>query len=62
MHGFMHPITGVDYLLAMVAVGMLAARLGGRALWLVPLSFVGLMVVGGALSMAGILFHFRLLS
>lgn len=55
MLGFMHPITGIDHFLAMVAVGMLAARLGGRALWLVPMSFVGLMVVGGALGTAGIL-------
>ncbi len=54
MQGFMHPITGIDHVLAMVAVGVLAARLGGRALWLVPLSFVGVMVVGGALGTAGI--------
>jgi urease accessory protein len=54
MHGFTHPITGMDHVLAMVAVGVLAARHGGRALWLVPLSFVGLMVVGGVLGMAGI--------
>jgi len=38
----------------MVAVGMLAAQLGGRALWLVPLGFVGVMAVAGALGMAGI--------
>jgi urease accessory protein len=54
MNGFTHPITGIDHVLAMVAVGVLAAQLGGRALWLVPLSFVGLMMVGGALGMAGI--------
>src|SRR6266478_7646633 len=54
MNGFAHPITGIDHVLAMVAVGALSAQLGGRALWLVPLSFVGLMVVGGALGMAGI--------
>ena len=46
MHGFTHPITGIDHVLAMVAVGVLAAQLGGRALWLVPLSFVGVMAVG----------------
>jgi urease accessory protein len=57
-HGFTHPITGIDHVLAMVAVGVLAARLGGRALWLVPLSFVGVMVLGGALGMAGILLPF----
>jgi urease accessory protein len=54
-HGFTHPITGIDHVVAMVAVGVLAARLGGRALWLVPSSFVGVMALGGALSMAGIL-------
>jgi urease accessory protein len=51
--GFMHPVSGVDHVLAMVAVGLLAAHLGGRALWLVPLSFVGMMAFGGVLGMAG---------
>jgi urease accessory protein len=37
----------------MVAVGLLAARLGGRALWLVSLAFVSMMAAGGALAMAG---------
>ncbi|WP_454624171.1 HupE/UreJ family protein [Bradyrhizobium cenepequi] len=54
-HGFTHPITGIDHVVAMVAVGVLAAQLGGRALWLVPSSFVGVMALGGALGMAGIL-------
>jgi urease accessory protein len=48
-HGFWHPIGGIDHVLAMVAVGMFAANLGGRALWAVPLTFVGLMAVGGLL-------------
>src|ERR1700730_2978472 len=34
VHGFLHPLGGVDHIIAMVAVGLLAARLGGRALWL----------------------------
>ncbi len=55
-HGFLHPLSGFDHVLAMVAVGMFAAHLGGRAVWLVPLSFVTMMAVGGALGMAGILF------
>jgi urease accessory protein len=38
----------------MVAVGLFAAHLGGRALYLVPLSFIGMMVVSGALGMSGI--------
>jgi urease accessory protein len=54
MRGFTHPITGIDHVLAMVAVGVLAAQLGGRALWLVPLGFVGVMAVAGVLGMAGI--------
>lgn len=54
VHGFLHPLTGLDHMLAMVAVGMMAAFLGGRALWLVPLSFMGMMAVGGALALAGI--------
>lgn len=48
-YGFMHPIGGLDHILAMVAVGMLAANLGGRALWAVPLSFVAAMAFGGYL-------------
>ena len=39
-HGFIHPITGIDHVLAMVMVGMFAWQLGGRALWLVPTTFV----------------------
>ena len=46
MHGFMHPVGGIDHILAMVAVGVFAYVLGGKGLWLVPLSFVGMMAVG----------------
>lgn len=52
--GLMHPFIGLDHILAMVAVGVFAAQLGGRALWLVPASFVLMMVVGGSLGMAQI--------
>jgi urease accessory protein len=52
-HGFWHPITGLDHVLAMVLIGMLAWQLGGRALWLVPATFVLVMAVGGALGVAG---------
>ena len=54
LSGFLHPISGLDHVLAMVAVGLFAANLGGRALWLVPASFVGMMAVGGALGIGGI--------
>jgi urease accessory protein len=50
--GFTHPFGGIDHVLAMVAVGLLAATLGGRALWAVPAAFVTMMVVGGALGFA----------
>ncbi|WP_246519810.1 HupE/UreJ family protein [Ancylobacter lacus] len=54
VHGFLHPVSGIDHVLAMVAVGLFAAHLGGRALWAVPASFVVLMAAGGALGMAGL--------
>lgn len=46
MDGLAHPIGGLDHLLAMLAVGVFAFALGGRALWLVPLSFVAMMLAG----------------
>jgi urease accessory protein len=56
--GFAHPISGIDHVLVMVAVGLFATRLGGRALWLVPLSFVSMMIVGGAFGIAGVALPF----
>lgn len=44
--GVSHPLFGSDHILAMVAVGLWAALLGGRALWLVPAAFVGTMAIG----------------
>lgn len=52
--GMAHPFGGLDHLLAMVAVGLWAAQSGGRALWLVPASFVTMMVVGAVLGMTGV--------
>jgi urease accessory protein len=52
-HGFSHPLGGIDHVLAMVAVGLYAAMLGGRALWLVPAAFVSVMALGGGLGIAG---------
>lgn len=53
-HGFVHPFSGLDHLLVMVAVGVLAAQKGGRALWLVPGAFLAMMIAGGAAGMARI--------
>jgi urease accessory protein len=51
--GFTHPLGGLDHLLAMVTVGIFAWQLGGRALWLVPASFVLAMAAGGTLGSNG---------
>lgn len=52
--GFAHPLSGLDHVLAMGAVGLLAIRLGGRAVWLVPAAFIGMMTLGGILGMSGL--------
>jgi urease accessory protein len=51
--GFVHPLTGWDHLLAMVAVGLWAAQLGGRARWALPAAFVGAMALGATAGIAG---------
>jgi urease accessory protein len=52
-NGLMHPLTGWDHLLAMFAVGLWAAQHRGRAVWMIPLAFVSVMVLGGVLGVAG---------
>ena len=50
--GFGHPLSGLDHLLAMTAVGLWAVQRGGRALWLAPLAFLAAMTLGGVLGMS----------
>ncbi|MGE0061513.1 MAG: HupE/UreJ family protein [Xanthobacteraceae bacterium] len=50
--GFGHPYGGLDHIAVMIAVGLWAALKGGRALWLWPCVFVGVMLAGGLLGMA----------
>jgi urease accessory protein len=52
--GFTHPLSGLDHILVMVTVGLWAAQIGGRALWVIPAAFVGTMAFGFALAMAGV--------
>ena len=52
--GIEHPIFGLDHLLAMVAVGLLALRIGGRGLWLLPCAFMAGMFFGGLLALLGL--------
>jgi len=47
--GWLHPLTGIDHMFAMLAVGAWSAQLGGRALYFVPAAFVCAMAVGGTL-------------
>jgi urease accessory protein len=54
MAGFVHPLLGIDHLLVMLAIGLWACVLGGRALWLLPMGFLMLMVVGAGLGFAGV--------
>lgn len=58
IHGFLHPIGGLDHILAMVTVGILAYQIGGRALWLVPSAFLAVMAAGGLLGFAGVSLYF----
>jgi urease accessory protein len=51
--GFSHPVFGLDHLLAMLAVGIWAAQVGGRARWFVPATFVGVMTLAAAFGHRG---------
>ncbi len=53
LHGLAHPIGGLDHILAMVAVGLWAAQIGGKALWLVPGAFVITMAGSSVLGQLG---------
>ena len=53
VHGFAHPMGGIDHMLAMVSVGILAAVIGGRFNWILPAAFLSMMSFGAALAMAG---------
>jgi urease accessory protein len=52
--GIAHPLTGMDHLLAMIAVGLWAAQQQGAARWALPCTFVGTMLIGGVLGFAGL--------
>jgi len=52
--GFLHPLTGLDHLAAMVAVGLWGAQLGAPAIWILPITFPLVMAVGGVLGVLGI--------
>jgi urease accessory protein len=45
--GLAHPLLGIDHVLAMIGVGILAWQIGGRALWAMPAAFLAMMAAGG---------------
>ena len=49
--GFVHPISGLDHVLAMVAVGLWGAQLGVPAIWVLPVAFPLVMALGGMLGL-----------
>lgn len=51
--GFEHPFTGYDHFLAMTAVGFWAARLGGRAMWMLPTAFLSSAAMACLLAIGG---------
>jgi urease accessory protein len=52
--GFLHPLSGLDHIIAMVSVGLWGAQLGLPAIWLLPLTFPLVMAVGGFLGLIGV--------
>ena len=52
--GMLHPVSGLDHVLAMVAVGLWGAQLGAPAIWLLPVTFPLVMAFGGFLGLVGV--------
>ena len=52
--GFLHPLSGWDHILAMVAVGLWGAQLGAPAIWVLPVAFPLVMAIGGMLGLLGV--------
>jgi len=54
LSGFWHPISGLDHVVAMIAVGMWGAQLGPPAIWVLPVAFPIVMAFGGMLGLLGV--------
>lgn len=52
--GVLHPLSGLDHLAAMIAVGLLAARLAGSGRWVLPAGFVLAALLGALLGFGGL--------
>lgn len=56
--GFSHPFSGIDHIIAMLAVGVWAKQRGGKNLYLLPLTFVVIMALSALLGMTGLSFAY----
>lgn len=56
--GAVHPLLGLDHLLAMIAVGIISMRFNGKSALLVPGAFIVFMVIGGLFAVGGMSFPF----
>ncbi len=54
LNGLRHPVSGLDHVLAMIAVGLWGAQLGAPAIWLLPVTFPLVMAFGGFLGLVGV--------
>ncbi len=54
LSGLLHPISGLDHVLAMLAVGIWGAQMGPPAIWVLPVTFPMVMALGGMLSLVGV--------
>src|SRR5215475_11449537 len=54
VRGVAHPLLGVDHILVMIAVGLWAVLVGGRAVWVLPVTFLATMLAGFAAASAGL--------
>jgi urease accessory protein len=54
MSGLKHPVSGLDHVLAMIAVGLWGAQLGAPAIWVLPVAFPMVMAIGGMLGLLGV--------
>ena len=56
--GMSHPVLGLDHFLAMISVGIVSAQIGGKAIWIVPATFVSIMTIGGLFGFFLIIYEF----
>ena len=54
LSGFLHPVTGLDHLVAMIAVGLWGSQLGKPGIWVLPVTFPAIMGIGGVFGVIGV--------